>query len=281
MQRHSDIPPATPHGRRVASCTTSRTALARCGNCSVGRARDSPRWRGCSRHRPGRLHDHDRGVRELPSRRDRTGGPRGGGRRGHRPAGGDRRPAARRRRGSAARLRAVGRARVSMPGLMDTVLNLGLNGASVEGLAARTGNRASPGTASAACTRCSAPWSRRSGIAVRGADRANGRARGLRLDSELNPHDLRGLVARFHDVTAGIRAATAARLPARSARRSDPSRVRLLEHPTGDRVPAPGADSGRLGTAVTVQQMVFGNTDRARGRVAFSRDGISLTDPLR
>ena len=31
-------------------------------------------------------------------------------------------------------------ARASMPGMMDTVLNLGLNDTSVEGLAARTGN---------------------------------------------------------------------------------------------------------------------------------------------
>ena len=50
-------------------------------------------------------------------------------------------------------------ARVSMPGMMDTVLNLGLNEASVEGLARAPATRASPGTASAACTRCSAPWS--------------------------------------------------------------------------------------------------------------------------
>src|SRR5438132_2793306 len=32
-------------------------------------------------------------------------------------------------------------AAVSMPGMMDTILNLGLNEAAVEGLAARTGNR--------------------------------------------------------------------------------------------------------------------------------------------
>ena len=32
-------------------------------------------------------------------------------------------------------------AAVSMPGMMDTILNLGLNDAAVEGLAARTGNR--------------------------------------------------------------------------------------------------------------------------------------------
>ena len=32
-------------------------------------------------------------------------------------------------------------AAISMPGMMDTILNLGLNDAAVEGLAARTGNR--------------------------------------------------------------------------------------------------------------------------------------------
>jgi phosphoenolpyruvate synthase/pyruvate phosphate dikinase len=40
----------------------------------------------------------------------------------------------------AARLRALGR-EVSMPGMMDTVLNLGLNDETVEGLAKATGNR--------------------------------------------------------------------------------------------------------------------------------------------
>ena len=48
-------------------------------------------------------------------------------------------------------------ARVSMPGMMDTVLNLGLNDATVEGLARSRGNdRASPGTATAASSRCTA-----------------------------------------------------------------------------------------------------------------------------
>jgi pyruvate,orthophosphate dikinase len=37
-----------------------------------------------------------------------------------------------------------------MPGMMDTVLNLGLNDESVEGLAEQTGNRASPTTPTAA-----------------------------------------------------------------------------------------------------------------------------------
>ena len=43
----------------------------------------------------------------------------------------------------------------SMPGMMDTVLNLGLNDDSVLGLIAQTQNRALLGTAIAALSRCS------------------------------------------------------------------------------------------------------------------------------
>ena len=45
---------------------------------------------------------------------------------------------------------------LSMPGMMDTILNLGLDDATVEGLATKTGNRASPTTATAASSTCSA-----------------------------------------------------------------------------------------------------------------------------
>jgi pyruvate,orthophosphate dikinase len=50
-------------------------------------------------------------------------------------------------------------ARVSMLGMMDTVLNLGLNDSTVAGLATGSGDAASPGTATAASSRCSAPSS--------------------------------------------------------------------------------------------------------------------------
>jgi pyruvate,orthophosphate dikinase len=49
-------------------------------------------------------------------------------------------------------------ARESMPGMMDTILNLGLNDETVEALKAATGNRASPGTATVASCRCTATW---------------------------------------------------------------------------------------------------------------------------
>ncbi len=48
-------------------------------------------------------------------------------------------------------------ARASMPGMMDTILNLGLNDETVAGLAKRTeATRASRGTATAASSRCTA-----------------------------------------------------------------------------------------------------------------------------
>ena len=50
-------------------------------------------------------------------------------------------------------------AKFSMPGMMDTILNLGLNDETVEGAARpRRATRASPTTATAASSRCSATW---------------------------------------------------------------------------------------------------------------------------
>ena len=92
--------------------------------------------------RPARLHDHDRGLRRLL--RAGQEDPRSGD-----PA--DRRGASRRSRArSAARSSATRPTRcssrvrsgaaLSMPGMMNTILNLGLTDASVEGLAKKTGN---------------------------------------------------------------------------------------------------------------------------------------------
>ena len=45
-------------------------------------------------------------------------------------------------------------ARASMPGMMDTILNLGLNDETVQGLASRRATSASPSTPTAASSRC-------------------------------------------------------------------------------------------------------------------------------
>ena len=62
--------------------------------------------------------------------------------------------APRRRRGSAARVRSLRRP-FSMPGMMDTVLNLGLNDESINGLIKQTDNPRFAWDSTAASSRCS------------------------------------------------------------------------------------------------------------------------------
>ena len=92
-------------------------------------------------------------------------------------------------------------AAVSMPGMMDTILNLGLNDVAVEGLAAATGN---PRFAFDSYRRLIQMY----GEVVDGIDghvfegelQALKEARGARLDVELTADDLRGLIATFQEL---------------------------------------------------------------------------------
>ena len=89
---------------------------------------------------PARLHDHDRGLQGLPRQRRRAGRAA---RRGQRRTS----PRSRRRwaRSSASPTtrcwsRVRSGAKFSMPGMMETVLNIGLNDESVQGLAKQAGS---------------------------------------------------------------------------------------------------------------------------------------------
>ncbi len=168
-------------------------------------------------------------------------------------------------------------ARESMPGMMDTVLNLGLNDRSVEGLAARTGN---PRFAWDSYRR----FVQMFGNVVRGVpgDRLEGaieevkRERGVRLDTELDVEALRELTGRF---AALFREQTGEDFP------QDPQEQlrqairavfdswmgeRAIHYRRINRIP------DEWGTAVNVQQMVFGNKGETSGSgVAFSRDEVT------
>ncbi len=165
-------------------------------------------------------------------------------------------------------------ARVSMPGMMDTVLNLGLNDATVEGLAAISGN---PRFA----------WDSYRRFIQMFADVVLGldhylfedaleilkEDRGVSLDTELSAEDLQGLVARYkalvlshwgdefpQDPHEQLWAAIGAVF---GSWRSERARVyrRLNDIPES------------WGTAVTVQAMVFGNRGATSATgVAFTRD---------
>ncbi len=165
-------------------------------------------------------------------------------------------------------------AAVSMPGMMDTILNLGLNDAAAEGLAARTGNG-----------RFAFDSYRRLiqmfGEVVDGIDghrfesalSSLKQKRGAQHDTDLSADDLRELVETFKGIyreETGTAFATDARAQLLRAVRAvfeswDTPRAQVYRraHDIPD----------DLGTAVNVVQMVFGNKgDRSGTGVAFTRD---------
>jgi pyruvate,orthophosphate dikinase len=168
-------------------------------------------------------------------------------------------------------------ARESMPGMMDTVLNLGLTDASVEGLAARTQN---PRFAWDAYRRFVQMY----GNVCRGipgerfeeAIAARKREAGVELDVELGEEDLRALVGAFkalyadatgedfpQDPAVQLRAAIRAVFDSWLGKRA--ATYRRINH-----IP------DEWGTACNVQQMVFGNKGRTScSGVAFSRDEVT------
>jgi len=165
-------------------------------------------------------------------------------------------------------------AAVSMPGMMDTILNLGLNDDAVEGLAVTTGN-----------DRFAQDSYRRLiqmyGEVVDGIDGdrfeqalANLKdERGAQQDVDLTADDLRELVATFRELyeqEAGSPFPQDAREQLGRAVRAvfdswDNPRAQVYRR--AHRIP------DDLGTAVNVVQMVFGNKgDRSGTGVAFTRD---------
>ena len=168
-------------------------------------------------------------------------------------------------------------ARESMPGMLDTVLNLGLNDESVEGLAEKTGN---PRFAWDSYRR----FVQMFGNVCRGvpgerfedAIKARKSESGVKDDTELDTDDLKALTDTFKGI---FREHTGEEFPQepRDQLRQAIRAVfdswlgpRAVEYRRINRLP------DEWGTAVNVQQMVFGNKgdDCATG-VAFSRDEIT------
>jgi pyruvate,orthophosphate dikinase len=162
-------------------------------------------------------------------------------------------------------------ARESMPGMMDTVLNLGMNDESVAGLAERTGNE-----------RFAWDSYRRfvqmygnvvvgiAGEKFENAIKAIKKDRGVREDTELDVSALQELTATFkgyydfpsdpqEQLAGAIRAVFDSWMGNRA-----------VEYRRINRIP------DDWGTAVNVQQMVFGNKgDTSGSGVAFSRDEVT------
>ena len=165
-------------------------------------------------------------------------------------------------------------AAVSMPGMMDTILNLGLNDEAVEGLARATGNERFAWDAYRRLVQMY-------GDVVEGVDAqafeqeltALKEERGATQDVELTEADLAELVERFKRV---YRDDTGSDFP-QDAREQLRRAVRAVfdswDTPRAQVYRRANAIPDDLGTAVNVVQMVFGNKGDDSGTgVAFTRD---------
>ena len=163
----------------------------------------------------------------------------------------------------------------SMPGMMDTILNLGINDAAVRGLAAESGN---PRFAWDSYRR----FVQMFGEVVLGVPSDDfehalsqlKRERGVALDTDLSAEDLEGLVATFKRISEESAGA--------GAFGDDPrEQLRLAINAVFESWQNPRAAVYRrandipddLGTAVNVMQMVFGNLGETSGTgVCFTRN---------
>ncbi len=173
-------------------------------------------------------------------------------------------------------------AKFSMPGMMDTVLNLGLNEETLEGLVALTGNERFGWDA---YRRFVAMFGRIvMGVEGRRFDEpleAKKQARGTKADSDLPAEDLRELVAIFKQV---VREDTGREFPTDPYEQLDLAIKAVFASWFGERARS-YRDYNKiphdLGTAVNVVTMVFGNMGEDSGTgVAFTRNTFDGTKEL-
>lgn len=165
-------------------------------------------------------------------------------------------------------------AKFSMPGMMDTILNLGLNDSTVEGLAKLTGDR-----------RFALDSYRRFiqmfGNVVLNISKENfekqlssiKQEKGYKLDTELKAEDWTEVIKRFKDV---VKKETGSDFPQDPATQLDMSRDAVFQSWNNDRARyyrKQNKIADNLGTAVNVQAMVFGNMgDKSATGVGFTRN---------
>ncbi len=165
-------------------------------------------------------------------------------------------------------------AAVSMPGMMDTVLNLGLNDDTVGGLAKSTGDE-----------RFTRDSHRRfiqafgeivlkvPGHLFEGAIEDMKHDRGVEADTDLTADDLQELTGRFREIVARE---AGTEVPEDPYEQLELAIAAVFDSWLGERAVAYRREYGipdDLGTAVTVQRMVFGNMGETSATgVAFTRN---------
>jgi pyruvate, orthophosphate dikinase len=165
-------------------------------------------------------------------------------------------------------------AAISMPGMMDTILNLGLNDEAAEGLATRTGNK-----------RFAYDSYRRliqmfgevvDGIeahAFEDALSALKRERAVKLDTDLTAEDLAELIDSYRGIYRNARGGEFPQSAADQLMRAVRAVFDSWDTPRAQVYRRANDIPDDIGTAVNVVQMVFGNKgDRSGTGVAFTRN---------
>ena len=171
-------------------------------------------------------------------------------------------------------------AAVSMPGMMDTVLNLGLNDQTVEGLIKKTGNKRF-------CYDAYRRFVQMFGDVVLGVshdlfeealDHVKAK-KNVKNDTELDAEDLKNLVAEFKKI---VKENTGEDFPEDSKKQLNMAVEAVFNSWNNQRANTYrriNKITGLKGTAVNIQTMVFGNMGESSGTgVAFTRnpsDGIN------
>ena len=165
-------------------------------------------------------------------------------------------------------------ARASMPGMMDTILNLGLNDVSVKGFAAKTGN---PRFAYDSYRRFIQMFS----DVVMGMSKtffdsileAEKKAHGYVYDTELKAEDLQNVIAKYKEIYAEKMGEEFPQDPKVQLMEAIKAVFRSWDNPRANYYRMMNDIPYEWGTAVNVQSMVFGNMGNTSGTgVAFTRN---------
>ncbi len=165
-------------------------------------------------------------------------------------------------------------ARVSMPGMMDTILNLGLNDDVVEGLAKRTNN---PRFAYDSYRRFIQMFA----DVVKGLSKARfeeiidemKKARNIKTDTEFSDADLKAMITKFKDFYKKEMKEDFPTDPTEQLFGAITAVFESWENPRADYYRKMHGIPSHWGTAVNVQSMVYGNMGDTSGTgVAFTRN---------
>ena len=165
-------------------------------------------------------------------------------------------------------------ARMSMPGMMDTILNLGLNDQAVEGLAKKTDN---PRFAYDCYRRFIQMYSDvvmelGKSFFEKKIDEMK-EAKGIKLDVDLTADDLKELVKQFKQIYLDLEGSEFPQDPRDQLIGAVKAVFRSWDNPRANVYRKMNEIPYEWGTAVNVQQMAFGNSGMNSGTgVAFTRD---------